>query len=250
MNKEGSAASIVPPGSTVAGQTIGEWTGDWWEWAAGQSVPNDAFTDTTGANADVNQSGPVWFVAGTFGGPIPPPGRSFQVPSDRYLLFPMVNVASAAAEPQFGFDPDDFDDPATLAAVRADATGLADMIDSLLFEIDGVPATDLFRHREVSGFFSMEFAPDNPIGVDPGPSGPAFADGYWVMLEPLPTGTTITTRYGGGASAFEFSTEVTATISSVPEPAAAALLGVGLVALGVMRRRIASASPKWASREP
>ena len=68
---------VLPPGSTVVGKTIGEWTAEWWKWAFSQSVPNDAFTDATGANANVGQSGPVFFVAGTTGGTAT---REFTVP--------------------------------------------------------------------------------------------------------------------------------------------------------------------------
>ena len=82
-----NAFTIVPPRSEVAGKTIGEWTGEWWKWAFSQSVPMDAFTDQTGENANVNQSGPVFFVAGTTGGEAT---RSFNVPSNKYLLFPLV----------------------------------------------------------------------------------------------------------------------------------------------------------------
>src|SRR5438094_4003872 len=64
-HRASAAAVVVPAGSTVSGKTIGEWTADWWNWTG--SVDN-VFADTTGAAATQNQSGPVFFLAGTQGG--------------------------------------------------------------------------------------------------------------------------------------------------------------------------------------
>ena len=57
--------TVLPAGSTVAGKTIGAWSGDWWRWAVSFSQPNDPFTDATGSRANLNQSGPVFFLAGS-----------------------------------------------------------------------------------------------------------------------------------------------------------------------------------------
>src|SRR3954471_19244172 len=86
--RAGGGVTVLPHHATVAGRTIGQYTGDWWNWAA--SVPGGPFADTTGDKAALNQSGPVFFVAGTGGGG--PVGRSFNVPSDKYLLFPLLNL--------------------------------------------------------------------------------------------------------------------------------------------------------------
>jgi hypothetical protein len=58
---------------------------------------------------------------------------------------------------------------------------------------------------------------DNPFGVPatpPGQLSPAVADGYWIMLPPLPTGTH-TIKFGGAAPAFGFSTAASYTITVV-----------------------------------
>ena len=49
---------VVPAHGTVAGQSLQDWTADWWNWAGSQTAGQDAITDTTGANAHANQSGP------------------------------------------------------------------------------------------------------------------------------------------------------------------------------------------------
>src|SRR5690242_20037969 len=39
----------------------------WWQWAFSVPVDKSPFFDTTGANANVNNNGPVYFLAGIFG---------------------------------------------------------------------------------------------------------------------------------------------------------------------------------------
>src|SRR2546430_5217700 len=60
---------VVPPDSNEFGNSYGEWSARWWQWLL--SIPNSTNPnlDTTGANCAVGQTGQVWFLAGTFGGP-------------------------------------------------------------------------------------------------------------------------------------------------------------------------------------
>lgn len=209
-----TAATIVPPGSEVADKTIGEWTAEWWKWALSQSVPEDAFTDMTGENANVNQSGPIFFVAGTTGGMAT---RSFTVPSNKFLLFPLVNFIGVEEE---GFSGQELIDTVTAAV---------DSVDSLEASIDGVPIENPFDFRETTpGFFDIEAVEGNPFfGLQEELRG--FGDGYYVIVEPLAPGTTSTFIFGGGSTAFEFTTQVTSTITAVPEPVSTlTLLGTGL----------------------
>ncbi len=74
-----SSTTILPPNSFVAGESIADWTAAWWTWALQAPFAQNPLTDTTGAFANVNNTGPVFFIAGTTGntGPV---SRSFQVP--------------------------------------------------------------------------------------------------------------------------------------------------------------------------
>jgi hypothetical protein len=183
----------------VRGKTIGEWSAKWWQWAVSSSVPNDPFTDTTGANANLHQSGPVFFMAGTAG---TSESRSFSIPGNKAILIPLLVGELSQAE--IGFDK-------TEDEVRQAAADQADLIDELHCTVDGVPIGDLFSHREVSPAFSFEAAVDNAIGVPAGDSGTAVADGYWVMLEPLGPGEH-TLHFGGGISSFGYSVAVAADV--------------------------------------
>lgn len=220
-------AGVVAPGSTVAGQTIAEWTGDWWNWLVQEPFATNPAADPTGEFANLNQSGPVFFVAGSFGGPTEP--RSFNVPAGKYLLVPLINYVFWAPE-----------DGADEAEVRALAASNVDTVVSPYFELDGNVLANPESHREAtpSGGFTLNFAPLlDEIGLSP-MDRLAVADGYWVMLEPLSRGTH-TLRFGG-IQPGQFETNVVANITAVPEPGTGTILGALAASLALfttIRRR-------------
>src|SRR5262249_22015247 len=59
---------IVPPNQTVANQTQLFWAQAWWQWVLGINANVNPNLDQTGANASVSNGGPVFFLAGNFGG--------------------------------------------------------------------------------------------------------------------------------------------------------------------------------------
>ena len=58
-----------PPGTDPYDLSYGEWSAEWWKWLHSSPEDRNPATDTTGAFCAENQnaSGPVWFLAGTFG---------------------------------------------------------------------------------------------------------------------------------------------------------------------------------------
>src|SRR5262249_6924837 len=148
----------------------------------------DPFTDTTGQYANVNQSGPVFFLAGSDGGSMI---RHFHVPAHPYILVPLL--VGELSQLELGFDK-------TAAYIRQAAQQQANQIDSLHATLDGVPVaqTNLFAHRETSPDFNFNAVFNNQVGINAvGFSGIAVADGYFLMLAPLMPGTH-TLNYGGG----------------------------------------------------
>jgi hypothetical protein len=75
----------------------------------------------------------------------------------------------------------------------------ADLIDELHASIDGLPGPNLFAHRGVSPDFMFVAAPNNALGLSPGDSGIAVADGYWAMLAPIPVGETHVLNFGAAS---------------------------------------------------
>jgi hypothetical protein len=86
-----SAPQIEPPNDTVAGRSIGEWTGDWWR-AAISAIDFPFPTDVSQAGALGNVKGPVFFAVAS-----PGPGATiytYTVPRGKHVLFPLYTVVS------------------------------------------------------------------------------------------------------------------------------------------------------------
>ena len=140
MRPARAGLTVVPGHSSVAGKSVGVYTADWWNWAASIPAPGP-IADQTGAQATANQSGPVFFIAGTGSG-IPPVNRTFDVPQGKYLLFPLLNwIVANGPDPGF-------------ADTKSEAIALAtNTIDpaKLFATLDGKAVTGLASHREHSG---------------------------------------------------------------------------------------------------
>ena len=217
---------VIPAGTTVEGKTIGQWTAEYWNWI--YSFPNgeDPLNDPAAEYAAERQSGPVFFVGRT--GTTAP--GTFDVPNDKYLLVPLVNVNYVRSA---GEDP---------TAIRDLVREVVDDTTSLHFSLDGQSMTQasLFGHREESGFYTCNVAPNHFSGEWQGAWTNSYADGYVVMLEPLSVGLH-EIQHGGEISStiFPFFVNATNNLNVVPEPSTLILLGMGTVALlaYVWRRR-------------
>jgi len=208
---DGHAPSILPPDAYVDGKTIAQWTVDWWKWAAVQHTGSDAFTDTTGAYAGTGQQGHIFFLAGVAGNSstgqaLTDATRQFSVPGNDYLLVPLLNFINSQST-----SPGETD-----AQLKSDNNGYVAMISNLHLTVDGksAPSSTLMQLRESSPEFHTSFASDNPFGSPAGPTGDAFADGYYAMLKPLGAGTH--TIGFGGTFGGTFTTSVTDTITALP----------------------------------
>lgn len=214
------APHILPPQSRPYGHSYGEWSALWWRWVNGIPFDQNPVADPSGAWAATGQSGPVWFLAGNFGGVTT---REVEVPAGKALFFPIINsvwITTCAGEPR------------TLEGIRAlpYVTPFINAASGLAVELNGVPVTDLGRYRAESPLFCTPLtiygittpqelgaagfcAPgeSNPNCADlPRPEehfgptdgfGPAMTDGYWLMLPPLKKGRH-TLHFAGASGVF------------------------------------------------
>jgi hypothetical protein len=85
---------------------------EWWQWALSIPTSVNPQTDTTGEFSVVGQRGPIWFLAGTFGGGTAT--RSCSVPQGAALFFPVINGVGINTPGVCGLSPE------SLSQVRKD----------------------------------------------------------------------------------------------------------------------------------
>lgn len=183
---------VIPPQAKAFGKSYGEWAGEWWKWAVAIPASQNPIMDTTGEFGAVGQSGPVWFLAGAFGGDVT---RQLSIPSGKALFFPIFN--------SLWWAPDDLDDATWLAGelgldpaqmtdeelIRLIAYYQVDFATTLYVEVDGVPVQNVQQYRASSQPMDLpDTALLDDLGAEISHPNAAIAAGYWLMLAPLPSG--------------------------------------------------------------
>ncbi|MBM3225260.1 MAG: hypothetical protein FJZ47_15860 [Candidatus Tectomicrobia bacterium] len=176
-------AKVVPRDANVYGSSYSEWSARWLQWLFSTPTDTNPAADTTGANCAEGQSGPVWFLAGSFGTTVT---RECTVPAGKALFFPLVNGIFGAGV--FDCEPTVPGTACNLAALRSAAAASMDAV-TLEASVDGRPLRDLLEQRVQSPVMTFTYPPSNVFGVPPGTYAPNVADGYWLMLAPLRVGT-------------------------------------------------------------
>jgi hypothetical protein len=159
-------------------------TAAWWQWALSIPAGTNPVLDTDGTDCAEGQSGPVWFLAGTFGGA---ETRSCTIPAGKQLLLPILNVLDGAVA--FDCAPTIPDVPCKVSTLRNLAG--AQMKNPQLIEasIDGVSLTRPVAFRVKSPVFTVMVPSDGGLfGLSPGPYSPNVSDGYWLLIAPLSAG--------------------------------------------------------------
>jgi hypothetical protein len=176
-------SQVLPLDSSPYGNTYGEWSARWWQWALSIPAATNPVVDETGAHCAEGQSGPVWFLAGSFfGGTFE---RACTVPPDKALFFPIVNAAFGAAVSDC--EPTQPGVPCNITVLRAAAAASMDPV-TIEASLNGVPVRQLRDFRVQSPVFSVTLPEGNVVAVPSGTYAPMVSDGYWLMLAPLSAG--------------------------------------------------------------
>lgn len=166
---------VFPIDSKPYNKTYGQWSSNWWKWAVSIPTDRNPLKDTTGQYCDEAQSGPIWFLAGTFGGAVE---RTCEIPAGKAIMFPIYNAECSTVE---------YPELKTESELRNCAKTQLDKTTSLEATIDGVKIPALEKYRAVSPMFNLILPEDNVFGLQPGTT-PSVADGTWVILKPLSLG--------------------------------------------------------------
>ena len=197
---QNARAPVLPPTEHPYGQSYSAWAADWWQWALSQPASTNPLTDPSGAQCANEQSGKVWFLAGTITGETVT--RACTVPAGTALLFPVVN-AFTCVDPG-GEDPGE-------AALR-EMVAYVGSATGLTATIDGATVPNVRAYYEESSIFSVTLPDDNIFGAPGGVYGPCVDAGYYLVVPPLPPGQH-TIHFTG--SVIGFTVDVTYHITTV-----------------------------------
>lgn len=198
-----AGGKALPVNSRPFGKSYAQWSAEWWKWCYSLPVDRHPLFDT--ADCDEGQSGPVWFLGGTFtvltgenGEVIGRATRDCTIPVGKALFFPILNNECSTVEGN-GETEAELRDCAEFFA-----TGVLNPNSNLRCTIDGRRVENLQRHKVGSPLFTYGPLPDNNIlesfGLDApeGTTSPAVSDGIWVMVAPLSRGRH-TIQFSGSA---------------------------------------------------
>jgi hypothetical protein len=138
---------------------------------------------SAGKNCALKQSGPVWFLTGTFGGSAT---RTCAIPAEKAIMLSLIN-----AECDYLAKPNLKTEQQLLACAKSENEG----ITGLDATVDGIKTQGLQNYRVQSPLFNFTY-PNNNVNGAPAGSTQGVSDGYWIILKPLPIGDH-TVHFGG-----------------------------------------------------
>jgi len=174
----------------VYGKTIGNWGHAWWQWALNFATADNPILQDGVVDCSAGQSGNVWFLAGTFGGAAE---RTCTIKKGKAIFFPLFN--GIWWTPLVPNVPEDCTDEASCRGVSVNI----DALTSWTCTVDGTPCVwsyQIVRAQSDARPFNIpagsiadtDFGPVQGGTYEPGLRRISIADGYWVMLDPLPRG--------------------------------------------------------------
>jgi hypothetical protein len=165
------AITIIDPDEIVFDRSQVEWAESYLQWIAAFARGSSPSSDTTGAQCGAKQGGEVWFLASSDG--TQAVVRDCAIPAGKTLFVPLVSTTerSNSGEPNCG-------------AMARQAAGALAHVSRLSMTIDGHPVGGLQTHRQPTGeCFALDVRQASRSATRA-----AAADGYYVMLQPLPPG--------------------------------------------------------------
>jgi len=168
-------------------ESLPELTAQWWQWALSIPAPLNPQLDPTGENGVVGQHGPVWFLAGIFGGGTVT--RTCSVPEGKALFFPVINDVEINTPNVCGSGPNNVSVKILRAMSAASVNGAANLsvtVDGVVVKNLRCVQSEVFEVALPANSIFVPLCP--PASVPAGVYSPAVSDGYYVLLNPLRVG--------------------------------------------------------------
>jgi hypothetical protein len=181
---DGLVTADSPPGT----QLYAKHARGWIEWVMEQPWSTGPVTDTTGAACASDQSGKVWYLAGTDAGPAE---RTCEIPAHKALFFPLINYW-VIPPPHLVDTPEEEAD--ALAFVAEWFAENHAYTCTLTLTLDGEPFFETYEEHDEALFtavdepFSVDLDDDNFLGGPGGERPFAVVAGHWALLTPLSPG--------------------------------------------------------------
>jgi hypothetical protein len=207
-------AGVVPSSQRCDNRTYAQLSASFWQYALAQPASTSPILGSAGTNCQLGQSGSVFFLAGRFDDASAV--RTCTVPSGKALYFPLISIIDVSTPPGFCTRIPDLGAiavcaPESPAKLLADVKPIEDSAVGLNASLDGQPLSPS-GFRVQSGAFSVFLPADNVFGILPKQAYMAVADGYYLLLAPLPAGTH-TLVFGGATPANQFAQNISYTLT-------------------------------------
>jgi len=165
-----NAASRAAPETVmqVNGQGLSDIAVSWWQWLMSVPDDRDMLADKTGELCTINQSGDIWYLAGSYQGD--KITRHCAVPAGKYIFVPVADTM--LWDTKGGRD---------CKLLQNDVKDAIDTAHDMILEVDGKRLTD---------FKSYRAAPAKCFSL-PNETDIYATEGYWVILPPLSKGAHI-----------------------------------------------------------
>ena len=175
---------VFPPDALPFGKGYDERSAEWWQWVFSIPASVNPLLDAAGEQCARAQRGPVWFLAGVT---MIAQANVYHcdIAEGTALFLPIITVE----KDNLGVSP-----PRPMTELRDRVTADLNGVTDVRAEVDGVSIGHLELFRFTSPVFSVTLPPNNvlqatghPAAV-PGTIFLAIAEGFYVMLKPLPVG--------------------------------------------------------------
>jgi len=172
---------ILKPKGKYFGKRYEDWGSEWWRWALETPASTHPIIDETGEFCGVNQTEPLFFLAGDFGGSV---ARDCTVPRSKPVFFPLLNFFWDNC----GVPPDE---QTPNSEIIDELENFSDSVTTLTLKVDGVTIgsdpDDFTRYLGGVTKFSYVVPEEDSlyeyIGFDfAGRCAPSFQTGYYVLI--------------------------------------------------------------------